>query len=532
MNNNFLILILLNFAPLFLGAQNFQTFSQFGFGSYGWDGGKAVIETADEGFLFCSMSNGDISADKTTINYGETDVWLIKTDKNGNIEWQKSYGGSNSDQPFNVIQTQDGNYIIGVNSTSSISGNKTVPQYGEYDLWLIKIDSFGNIIWQKSYGGFQDDLFNVITEKEDGSLVLSASTFSSTSGTKQLPLKGTTDYWHLFLDKNGNYQKELSFAGDDWNFATGLNILNDNSMVISGSSNSTNAIDKTEPSFGSFDIWLVKSDTNGNIIKDKTIGGTVDDYSRISVMNSNSDIILCGLTNSSISGNKSSGTYGVYDIWMVKVDTNLNIIWDKTFGGSQIEEPFDQGQIIHSDYHNMTIISGFSNSPADGNKTSINHGDFDFWIIGIDNDGNKVMELTMGGNQEDKGITCIETSSHKIMALGWSASGATGNKITVNKGQHDTWAVQLDIVLSIENIEPEDLSIYPVPATTVLNFSIPKASSQTTAQIINLQGQTLLSKKCDNLTQDQFNISHLPSGTYFLKITTPEMNYSRTFIIQ
>ena len=125
MNNNILILIILNFAPLFLGAQNFKSSVQYGYGSNGWDQSRSAIQTSDEGFIICSQSNGGISGDKSTNNYGSSDVWVIKTDKDGNIEWQKSYGGSDVDNPYAFIQTKDGNYLIAVTSASGISGNES-----------------------------------------------------------------------------------------------------------------------------------------------------------------------------------------------------------------------------------------------------------------------------------------------------------------------------------------------------------------------------------------------------------------------
>ena len=526
-----IFLFLVSCTPLLLGAQNFQIQDQFGFGTADWDEGYAVLETADGGFLFCSRTDSDVSGDKTTTNFGELDIWIVKTDSDGNIVWQKSYGTFSNDAAFSMTKTADGNYIITGWSWGGISGNKTVPGYGGGDPWLIKIDPTGNILWQKSYGGNGLDSVRKTVEQSNGNYVTGISSGSEISGTKLLPLKGTNDYWLIFYDNNGNFLKELAFGGEKDNYFKDLTVISSNRIILSGLSNSSDSLDKTEPSYGEFDYWVIKSDTNGIVLKDKTIGGSKMDGVTGHVINNENNIIIFGLSESPVSGNKTAPKIGGQDIWLVKLDTNLNIIWDKTFGGILDEEMF-LGKAFYSDFHNMSIIAGSSESPKLLDKTTENFGGFDYWIVGVDNQGNKVMEISIGGTEDDFAREVIETTNHQLVVVGRSASGISGNKTIASKGIDDLWVVKLDITLSIDEVEKTTIAAYPIPATTILNFSTPIKGNQVTAEIIDIKGSIILRQTLNNQENGQFNISNLVSGTYFLRITGNNFSYSRTVVIE
>ena len=527
-----LIINIIFFAPLFLGAQNFQIQDQFGFGSIEWDNVYSAIETNDGGFLFCARTDADISGDKTTANYGSLDIWLVKTNSTGTILWQKSFGGNSNDAGFSLIQTLGGNFLISGSSISGVSGNKTSPHYGGGDIWLIKINDTGDIIWQNTYGGNIYEFYTRTKEQPNGDLICTGNTNSEAhSGTRIDSLQGTYSLWTLHLDSSGNIKNEFCYGGSLSDFGDNSFRLSSNSYLFTGASNSGSTLDKTEPSFGETDFWLVKTDTNGVITKDKTIGGILDDFPRGSFMDSDNNILLTAFTKSPASGNKTAPSIGNYDLWLVKLDTNLDIIWDKSYGGL-LEEKIDFEGGFYSNHHNMSIICGSTESPQIGDKISESFGGFDYWVIGIDDNGNKVMEISLGGTEDDFANSILETSNHELLIVGQSESSISGNKTIQTKGGHDVWVVKLDITVSINEVIQESFNAYPVPASTILNFSVPLKGDEVTAELVDINGRTVLSQVINNSDNGQFNVTPLISGTYFLKLSGTNFSYSRMVVIE
>lgn len=218
----------------------------------------ATIETSDNGFLLIGASNSNIGNDKTENSKGDFDYWIIKTDNLGAITWQKTIGGSGKDEPKTVIQTPDGGYLIAGSSNSNTSGDKTENSKGGFDYWLVKLDSNGTVLWNKTIGGNQDDLFSKMIATNDGGYLLLGSSKSGISN------------------------------------------------------------DKTEDSRGLFDNWMVKINATGAVLWDKTIGGNLNDFGYDILQTSDSGFLMASTSNSEISGEKTEGSFGEKDYWVVK----------------------------------------------------------------------------------------------------------------------------------------------------------------------------------------------------------------------
>ncbi|MBY0486271.1 MAG: T9SS type A sorting domain-containing protein, partial [Flavobacteriaceae bacterium] len=227
---------------------------------------KSTIETNDGGFLLSGTSNSTISGDKTENSNGGNDFWVIKTNSLGTIVWQNTIGGNLSDEPVSAIQTNDGGYLIAGSSNSSLSGDKTENSKGGFDYWIVKLDSNGNVIWDKTIGGNLDDKIAKIIPTSDG-----------------------------------NY-------------------------VLIGSSKSTISGNKTESNRGEFDIWMLKINSSGSILWDKTIGGNLDDNAYDVIQSSDNGYLIGATSTSTISGDKTENNRGNKDYWAVKLEAdNLSI---------------------------------------------------------------------------------------------------------------------------------------------------------------------------------------------------------------
>ncbi len=189
------------------------------------------------------------------------------------IYWQKTIGGNVGDVLRSIQQTNDGGYILGGNSWSGISGNKTESGLGGDDYWVVKLDSSGYIQWQNTIGGDTTDILNSIQQTLDGGYILGGYSKSNSSWDKTEDSKGAYDYWVVKLDSSGNIQWQNTIGGDSSDVLSSIQQTLDGGYILGGSSESNSSGDKTENILGGADYWVVKLDSFGNIQWQNTIGG-------------------------------------------------------------------------------------------------------------------------------------------------------------------------------------------------------------------------------------------------------------------
>lgn len=216
-------------------------------------------QTGDGGFILGGYSSSGVSGNKTTASFGFDDYWVVKLDAAGNKQWEQSFGGSSFDQLFSLQQTTDDGYILGGGSSSAgSSGNKTSPGFGAADYWVVKLDLNGNKQWEQSFGGDVYDELRSLQQTSDGGYILGGVSASGVSGNKTSAAFGNWDQWVVRLDSNGNKQWEQSFGGSDFDEIRRLQQTADGGYVLIGQSNSGASGNKTVSSFGGYDFWVVK----------------------------------------------------------------------------------------------------------------------------------------------------------------------------------------------------------------------------------------------------------------------------------
>lgn len=246
------------------------------YGFSGQDYGTSFVETEDNGFLLTgvldvSASGGQGNA-RTSNRHAGGDIWAIKVTNNGEVEWSKYYGGSYTDTALDVIATPNNEFIIVGSSDSNdvdISGN-----LGTYDFWVLKIDSTGQLLWEKSYGGSEIDEASAITTTPDGNFIIVGDTRSSDRNVSIN--KGAADLWMLKIDTEGAIIWEKSFGGTSFDVAHAVHNTADKGLIIVGSSRSTDG-DLTNNQ-GQNDAWILKTTSEGDLLWQKTIGGTMIDF--------------------------------------------------------------------------------------------------------------------------------------------------------------------------------------------------------------------------------------------------------------
>ena len=274
-----------------------------------------------------------------------TDGLLRRIDTLGNIIWEKIYGGTNNDALIFVNPTNDGGFIAaGATESSSILGYHGPALHGA---WIIKLDSLGNMQWQKAYGGTSVDYASIIKQTNDGGYIVGGYT-KSNNGDVSIN-KGGVDFWLFKIDSLGVSQWQKTYGGNNDDNLSGLDITADKGYVLTGGTYSVNG--DISLNKGQDDVWVVKVDSFGNIQWQKTYGGNQSERSRTILQTPDKGFIVAGTTNTVNNGDVLNVTQPDYNYWVFKTDSLGVLQWQKTYGGESYE---DANQMI------ATIDGGYA----------------------------------------------------------------------------------------------------------------------------------------------------------------------------
>ncbi len=448
-------------------------------GMYDW--AWQVQQTTDGGYIMVG--------DTESSGAGSFDIGVIKTDENGVTEWAKTYGGLFEDRGQSIQLTSDGGYIL-LGTTASYGA-------GGYDIFLVKIDSEGNESWSSTFGGTSWDWGYYVEQTGDGGFII--------TGCKD---PGVFAIWDLYLiktDSNGNELWSKTFGGDNSDVGHCVKQTSDGGYIVTGF---------TYTSDQGSDMWLIKTDENGDLEWDNTYGGTGPDHG-YSVIQSADEYVVTGYTRSFGEGD--------YDIWLVKTDNTGNKIWDSTFGGPEDDRSFS----IQHTLDNNFVVAGFTESFGAGN--------YDMWLLKINNSGDALWTKTIGGNNLDRARSVVQTTDGGYILA--------GDTYIYEQGEYNYYLVKLDPDSGISGIDgPAALQNtllidnYPNPFNPITNISyFIKEADHVSLDIYDIKGQlvrTLVSEfKETGIHTIQWNCNsnnHMPapSGTYFYNLKSG--NYTET----
>jgi hypothetical protein len=305
---------------------------------------------------------------------------MVKIDGNGVKQWDSRFGGSDNEALFDIRQTSDGGYIMGGPSLSGISGDKTQANLGLRDYWVVKTDANGVKQWDATFGGTQDDDLKSLRETPDGGYILGGSSHSGLSGDKSSASQGGDDYWIIKIDANGVKQWDLSFGGPGDDDLKAVLPAPDGGYIVGGSSLSDVGGDKSQSTQGNEDYWIIKTDANGVKQWDVRFGGSENDFLKSIQLTADGGYIAGGYSASGISGDKSQASQGESDYWLVKINANGEKLWDLSFGGDGDDDLKSVEQTADGGY----ILGGKSTSGLGGDKTQDCQGEEDYWMIKTD----------------------------------------------------------------------------------------------------------------------------------------------------
>jgi len=349
---------------------------------------------ATENALGETVQAGDggytIFGDTRSFGAGGVDFWLIKIDEDGNMQWNKTYGGTGMETSGDMCVTTDGGYAMSGYTTSFGAGGN--------DFWLVKTDAAGNMLWNRTYGGTGNEYAYNVIQTVDGGYSLFGQTRSFGAGDN--------DFWLVKTDSSGNMQWNQTYGGTSSD--TGMHVLQtgDGGYALAGITSSFGA--------GSKDAWLIKTDSTGTMQWNQTYGGTGDEWGYVSLeQTSDGGFAIACQTD-------SFGAGGL-DFWLVKTDTAGNMQWNQTYGGTDMDGAIYMIQTADGGY----ALAGLTSDEG-----------HDFCLVKTDVDGNLEWNMTYGGTGTEWAYHVIQTDDGGYLLTGETSSFGAGNK--------DIWLVKTD----------------------------------------------------------------------------------------
>lgn len=428
-----------------------------------FDYGNMVQQTIDGGYIITGMT--------FSFGSGNGDVYVVKTDANGNQLWSKTYGGIDLEEGYSIRQTVDTGYII--------AGFTQSYGHGESDAYLIKTDTAGNVMWSQTYGGVNSEGYqgtgNIsVHQTFDGGYILTAYTNSFTF---------YYDLYMVRINPTGGVIWSRTYGGtaDEYGYANGVGQTGDGGFIMTGLTRSFGS--------GQADVYLVKVNANGNLLWSKTYGGVGEDYGYSVQQVSTGGYIITGTTHS----------FGAsYQVYLIRTDMTGNLLWSKTYGGIYD----DRGYCVEEASDGGFIIAGYTSSYGSGSS--------DIYLIKTDANGNS-------GCNETTPVTLVTTPA-TVVTLQTTLIDS-GCVVTVPATLQGIGGIETVVCIGTtgidaQTLQPNSISIFPNPTNGI--FTIDVKAEISAIEIYNLLGEKVAAKSV-NTDKVKLDLSDQPGGVYFIR---------------
>jgi len=367
------------------------------------DEGNELLQTADGGYVVVGST--------TSFGAGGEDAWLLKLNADGTTAWTKTYGGTEDDRAHSIVQTDDGGFVVAGHTRSFGSGLA--------DAWLLKLNSAGGIVWEKTYGGTGTDIALDIVRAEGGGFVVAGQTDSSGAGS--------TDIWVIKLDDDGDVVWQKTYGGTDSDHARDIQQTVDGGYVVAGSTSS----------FGS-DAWILKLEGDGSLEWNGLYGGPDTDEANAIQETGDGGYVVAGASRSQATG---------YKAWVLKLAANGSVDWQKGYS------PPGRAQAII-----LTADGGYAVAGSTGFFSV--YGD-EAWMLKLNADGGLAWDMAYGGTGVDEALGIQQTAEGGYVLVGKSTS--------YGAGEEDAWVIKTGSAGPFYG----GCSIGKEPITAVQDLSLP-----------------------------------------------------------
>ena len=454
------------------------------FGGYSYEICYSVCQTVDGGYFLGGETQSYSSGPY------DTNIYVIKTNEQGDLLWGISLGGTEDDRCYSVQQTADTGYIL-AGYTNSFSEST--------DFWLVKMNEDGDSLWSKTLGRNNVEVCYSVQQTSDEGYIL--------AGYTKIAGAIDADFCLIKTNEEGDSLWSRVFGEDSSDVCKSVQQTSDGGYILVGYTCSYGA--------GNCDYWLLKTNEYGDSLWSRTFGGIEDDVCNSVRQTSDEGYILAGYT-------KSFGS-GEYDFWIIKTDENGDSVWSKTLGGEGGESCHSVQQTSDEGYILAGLIYPFPT------------GWMDFWLVKMNGDGDSLWSQTFGGNYNDVCNSIQQTSDGGYILAGetWSFGW----------GYNNFWLVKTGVEMGVEGFPsfsiPKAFSLspaYPNPfnQSTQITFSLPTgADASLIVYDINGREVALIVDEWypAGIHQAVFDGSELSSGIYFAKFIAGEFIQTRKLVL-
>ena len=388
---------------------------------------KKVLATDDGGFVIVGNTKST-DGDFEIKNREGNDIFLTKLDSKCQIVWTNTYGGSDDDIGNDVIESSDGSfYIIGYSKSSD--GDASINK-GQHDNWLLKTDSSGKLLWEKSYGFTgHDHAYNIIKTTDGGLFFNGFLDVTASEGQGSSSRHGVGEFWCHKVNSNGDLEWRRYFGGSNNDRSYDSVQTQDGGFILVGTTESEDI--EISNSFGSYDMWIIRLSSSGELLWEKSFGGSAIDEGVIIIKNQDNNYTILGNTNSpKIDGFK---TRGMNDFLLIKLDSSGNILSKIRHGSPQFDYAKDLNQTIDGSY----FVTGYSRNPL--NSQGVNFENNAVFLSQIQPNGILQNTWKLNGSNEDLGSSISQLQNGSIIMVGTTESNdgdfnikkLTGNDIFI-----------------------------------------------------------------------------------------------------
>ncbi|MHA7825277.1 T9SS type A sorting domain-containing protein [Chryseobacterium arthrosphaerae] len=509
-----------------------------------------VTTTIDQQYLITgsSIQSNKQQASGSKQNNGY-DFHLVKLNQQGDQVWEKYFSGQNHDYLSATVTTQDGGFLLAGTSYSGKGLDKKEDSRGGSDIWLIRLNEFGDELWQKTLGTSSDEEARSVIQTTDLGFFVAGNVQNSSKGY------GSKDVWITRLDKDGKEYSQLILGGKGLDEVekmiptkdggallgiysrssefrdSGSGIRNPESKSPSGSTATRNLssatstaisqMPKASSNFGEGDYWIVKLDKNGKVEWEKNYGGKGDDHIRTLALTS-TGYIIGGESRSERSGNKTVGTQEGTDLWLISLNERGDEQWQKSYNFKNRDVLMGMS-VIHSadDKSSKGILLG-GYTQAEGR---IEKDDETFWMLYLDQNGNEQWRKHVAGEsrQREERLSDLKLNRDGSIIL----AGTSAKEL----GKENWKIVKLGDKQVSQLIEKQDIKIYPNPVSDYAYVEIGFDFKEAEILLYDMSGRQLQSLKTKN-NVTKINTQNLVQGAYLLTIKTDNNKMANAKLIK
>ncbi|EJL73319.1 T9SS type A sorting domain-containing protein [Chryseobacterium populi] len=462
-----------------------------------------VTTTIDQQYLITgsSIQSKKLSTDSKQNN--GYDFHLVKLDQQGEQVWEKYFSGKNHDFLSATVTTEEGGSLLAGTSYSGKGLDKKEDSKGGSDIWLIRINEFGDELWQKTLGGTSDEEARSVIQTTDLGFFVAGNVQNSEKSY------GSKDALIVRLDKNGKELSQLILGGKGLDEMEKMIPTKDGGALLGVYSRSNAGGSKKTENFGEGDYWIIKLDKSGKVEWEKNFGGKEDDHLRTLSLTS-TGYIIGGESRSERSGNKTTGIEEGTDLWLISLNERGEELWQKSYNFKNRDVLMGMS-VLHSSDDKASkgiLLGGYTQ--AEGR---IENDDETFWMLYLNQDGNEEWRKHVKGESRKREERLADIKLNRdgsIILAGTSAE---------ELGKENWKIVKLGDKQIDQLIEKQDIKIYPNPVSDYAYVEIGFDFKDAEIVVYDMGGRQLQSIKTKN-TVTKINTQSLIQGAYLVVIKT------------